>query len=106
MKTETINPSSLYWASFNRFELRIPGSAVLGCSHSGQCDSDVAHHAPKIYRPASCTPMALRNELKEYGAWDENELGDDEANWGRIVWIAAGNIRDEDSPDCSDPVTL
>lgn len=105
MKTANIiNPAALYWASFNHFELRLPGAAVMGCSHSGQCDADVAHYAPQTERPARCTAQALRDELREYGAWDDNELQDDTANWQRIIWIAAGNIADEDTPDCSEPV--
>jgi hypothetical protein len=82
-------------AYFNRFCLELPAEAVTDCSHSGACDSDVAHWAPKIERPADCTPEALRAELREYGAWDSEELADDAANWERIVWLAAGNIRDE-----------
>lgn len=95
---------ALYWASFNRFELRLPGEAVGDCSHSGQCDADVARWAPRITRPARCTVDALREELAEYGAWDAEELADDAANWRRIVWIAAGNISEEESLDCSRPV--
>lgn len=106
-----LNPSALYWASFNRFEMRIPGEAVPACSHSGACDSDVAHWAPMILAQADRdnfknrpTPDKIRAELKEYGAWDETELADDEANWRRICWLACGNISDTDEPDCSEPV--
>lgn len=100
----TLRPRALYWASFNHFELRLPGEAVTDCSHSGQCDEGVAHWAPRITRPAQCTVEALRAELKECGAWDAAELSDDEANWHRIVWIAANNIAEDDAPDCSRPV--
>ena len=36
----------------------------------------------------------LRAELKEYGAWSEEELADHEANLDRILWLACGNILD------------
>lgn len=106
-----IHPLKLYWASFNRFELRLPGQCVLDCSHPGQCDADVAHWAPKIraqivldnFRNAPDAD-SIRAELKEYGAWDASELADDEANFHRLVWIAAGNISEESKPDCSEPV--
>ena len=104
MKT-ALSPSALYWASFNRFELRLPGECVADCSHSGPCDADVAHWAPRVTRPADCTPDALRAELHEYGAWDADELADDAANWARILWIAAGDIAEDDSPDSSEPIT-
>ena len=36
----------------------------------------------------------IRDELAEYGAWEDYELINDEANRSRIVWIAAGDIWD------------
>lgn len=108
---KAINPESLYWASFNRFEMRIPGEAVMDCSHSGACDLDVAHWAPLVAKQVEAdgfslrpTPDKVREELKEYGAWSDEELMDDEANWQRIVWIAANDISENESPDCSEPL--
>ena len=40
-------------------------------------------------------PNALVSELKEYGAWDDEQLSDHEENKSRILWIAGGNIREE-----------
>lgn len=82
-------------AYFDRFEISMPGSAARDCSHSGECDSDVEHWAQRINRPATCTPDALRRELRKYGAWDDDQLANDDDNWLRIVWIAAGNIKEE-----------
>ena len=108
----TINPTALYWASFNRFEMRISGECVADCSHSGPCDADVERHAPKVRAqmesdsfPNRPTPDSIRAELKEHGAWDAEELLDDDANWLRLVWIAACNVAEAESPDCSDPVS-
>ena len=106
-----INPEKLYWASFNRFELRLPGQCVLDCSHSGQCDDDVQSWVSRVRAQIDAdnftnkpTADKIRAELKEYGAWDEAELADDALNFTRLVWIAAGNISDEEKPDCSEPV--
>jgi hypothetical protein len=100
------------WASFNRFTFEFPTEAIEECSHSGRCDDDVEHWAEEIERPEELTPELLRAELAEYGAWDESELEDDAQNWRRIVWIAAGDLKDEetcnhsgtdgtvDCPDC------
>ncbi len=82
-------------ASFNRFEISMPKRAALDCSHSGSCDADVEYYASILKRPAECTADKLSAELREYGAWDDEQLADDDANWQRIVWIAAGNIREE-----------
>lgn len=81
-------------AYFNRFTVEMPAQAVVDCSHQGACDDDVAYWAPKINIDA--TVDDIRAELKEYGAWDKEELADDEANKERIVWIAAGNIKEEE----------
>lgn len=104
-----INPSALYWASFNRFELRLPGEAVLDIAQSGPNDEAVTYWAPRIYEQVekdgfqNCpTPDKVRAELKEYGAWDADELSDDAANWQRLVWCTAWSI--SEAPDCTEPV--
>ena len=109
MKT-SLNPESLYWVSFNRFELRLTGQCAMDCLHQGPCDADVAHWAPLVWRQVEqdafynkLTADAIRAELKEYGAWDADELADDAENWLRLVWIAASNLAECESPDCSEP---
>lgn len=82
-------------ADFNRFSLEMPDDCVGDCSHVGPCDDDVSHWAAKLPRPADISPEALRAELKEYGAWDAEQLADDAANWERLVWVAACNIKEE-----------
>ena len=82
-------------AYFNRFTLDIPDEAVDACAHSGECAADVEAWAPEIARPSACTVEALARELRECGAWDEDELADDEANWHRIIWIACCDLREE-----------
>ena len=94
MRTK-IDREKNYVAQFERFEIEMSGNAALDCSHSGDCAADVEAHAPDIKRDLKrCSPERLAKELKEYGAWDGEELKDDTANWQRIVWIAAGNICD------------
>ena len=79
-------------AVFERFSVSMPAEAVKACSHSGACDDDVEYWEARVTIDASADD--IRAELKEYGAWDADELADDEANRRRIVWIAASNIRD------------
>ena len=86
------------FASFNRFEIEMTRAQAHAASHQGQCDDDVAEllRHPKIARQLrKIGPDKIREELAEYGAWDDDELADDEANKARIVWIAAGNIVEE-----------
>lgn len=35
---------------------------------------------------------ALKSELEDYGAWDDEELSDREMNIKRVLWLAAGDI--------------
>lgn len=51
---------------------------------------------PAIRRQLDKIPAdTIRAELSEYGAWDDDDLANDDDNLARIVWIAAGNIVDE-----------
>jgi hypothetical protein len=86
------------YATFNRFEIEMTLEQAKDCSHQGQCDADVEYlvHTPGMRRQLAKIPAAsIAAELKEYGAWDDAELADAAANQERIVWIAAGNIVDE-----------
>lgn len=84
------------YATFNTFEIKITKKQALEASHPGPCDSDVAALVAAI-RPQldKIPPADIAAELSEYGAWDETELQDHESNLARIVWIAAGNIRED-----------
>jgi hypothetical protein len=80
-------------AYFNRFTITMTRQAALDCSHGGACDDDVAYWAKRLKVKASADD--IRAELKEYGAWDADELADDDQNLHRIIWIAAGQIKEE-----------
>ena len=86
------------YAVFERFELKMTKAQAESASHQGRCDEDVEAlcAVPSIRKQLDKIPKdVLRAELKEYGAWDEDELKDDEQNRRRIVWLAAGNIKEE-----------
>jgi hypothetical protein len=86
------------YAPFNRFELKITKAQALQGSHPGPCDIDIVEllTVPAIRRQFKKIPAdKIAAELKEYGAWDETELSDHEANKARILWIACGDIVEE-----------
>jgi hypothetical protein len=86
------------FAHFDRFSIELTKNEANMGSHQGQCDNDVAHLLtyPKVKRQLAKIPDdVLARALKEYGAWDETELKDREANNARIIWIACGNILEE-----------
>ena len=81
---------------YDGFSIHMPRVAVEQCSHRGNCDDGVSRWTSRITRSEYCTPEALAAELSETGAWDEEELKDDAANWRRILWLTAGRIQDEE----------
>ena len=67
-------------------------------SHQGRCDEDVEELLKdKKYRAQfkKIDSVSIAEELAEYGAWDDEELKDIEANLQRITWIAGCDIVEE-----------
>lgn len=84
-----------FTSSHGTIEIEMTMAQAKSASHQGQCDADVLELSQnrKIRRQLErIDPAALRKELAEYGAWDEQELADHEQNIQRILWIAAGDI--------------
>jgi len=70
---------------------------AASASHPGRCDDDVRYlsQVPKIRRQlAKLDPALVSAELKEWGAWNEVERADHAQNLQRLLWIAAGDIRE------------
>jgi hypothetical protein len=89
------------WASFDRFEIRIALDDAMYVSQPG-CDAspyidDLLRYGDKEIGAQldKIDPDKIRAELAEYGAWDAEDLADDDENRARILWIAGGNIREE-----------
>ena len=89
-----------FWTSSSgRIEIKLTADQAIQGSHPGPCDLDIAElrQDPQIAEQlAQLKPETLRDELKEYGAWDEVELADHEANLDRILWIACGDLMDQE----------
>lgn len=68
------------------------------CAHAGQCDADVLDlsRLPAVAADlAAITPESARRCLKEYGAWDADELADHDQNLQRLLWLAANDITEQ-----------
>lgn len=89
----------MWWTSSSgRIELKMTLEQARGASHQGQCDEDVSELSkqPAIARQlAKIKPEVLRAELAEYGAWDEAELADHDQNLQRLLWLASGDVTEE-----------
>ena len=90
--------TDLRYSSFNRFEIELTLEQAESGSHQGQCDEDVdaLSREPAIAAQLSkLEPGAVRDELREYGAWGDDELADHDQNLQRVLWLACGQITDE-----------
>lgn len=88
-----------FTTSSGKIELNIPKHLVAVGYHTGQCDADIAHirqTEPDVEAQLTAIDVeTLKAELREYGAWDETELEDHDANLDRILWLACGDLYDE-----------
>ncbi len=76
--------------------LTLTDEQVEHMTHSGDCQADVEAHLPHLAdQVAKWDPATLADELREYGAWDDEQLADHAANVERMVWIAAGDVKEE-----------
>jgi hypothetical protein len=83
--------------SSGRIELQMTMKQARCGYHQGQCDDDVLSlSSEKALRRQldKIDPALLASELREYGAWDDDELSDHEQNLQRLLWLAAGDIID------------
>lgn len=89
-----------YTSSSGAIELQMSLAEAKSASHQGQCDDDVEalskepHIAAQL---AAIEPATLARELKEHGAWDAEELADHDQNLQRLLWLAAGDIVEEEN---------
>lgn len=80
---------------FERFQIEMTLEQAKSVSHQGECLPDVLEllkDKKYIRQFKKIDSESIAAELKEYGAWDEEELKDIEANLERITWIAGCNI--------------
>jgi hypothetical protein len=78
-----------------RVYLTLTRSQARTCAHPGPADADVAalRTNPLIRRQLDkLNPEIVRDSLREYGAWDAEELADHDQNLSRLLWIACGDI--------------
>lgn len=87
------------YASFNYFDLYFTRKDVDSMPLSGACDNTVQAITKKPYIVRQFNAIdnsVLIKELIEYGAWDEIELQDKQANIERIVWLACSDIKERE----------
>jgi len=95
-RTTNIPEGAKWWNDGHLFvELYIlPEDAETGY-HQGRCDEDIADLRRVPYIAAqldALDPEQMRRALREWGAWDTDDLADDDANRARLLWLACGDI--------------
>ena len=84
------------WSSGSgRIELNLNPEAAARGYHPGPCDDDIAAlmHNPAIAgQLAALDPAIVASELREYGAWDSEELSNHADNLMRLLWIACADL--------------
>ena len=93
-------PLAYYLDNMDTIELTI--EEARSAAHQGPCDidvralSEVEHIAKQL---DAIGADEIREEIGEIGAWDEEELKDDDENRQRLLWIACGHIVEEYDED-------
>lgn len=92
-------PIVTWWlSSGGRIELAVKLRDAHVCAEPGQDASEaVAELLTANYiaeQLAEIPDDVLRDELSEYGAWDDEQLADRAQNLARLVWLACGDIAD------------
>lgn len=88
---------NLAWYSGNHIELRISLDDAETASGPGDAEDAVNALRRKPYieqQLERINPEYLKAELKECGAWDEDELADYDMNLTRFLWIACCDIHE------------
>jgi len=88
-----------YWSSgCGRLELELALDDAAQGYHQGDCDADIKQLRAVPYisaQLAALDPALVSHCLKEYGAWDDEERADHQANLDRLLWIACGDLMEE-----------
>jgi hypothetical protein len=80
---------------FERFEIKMTLNQAKSVSHQGACDDDVKELLKNKKYLSQFKKIRLSDiaaELREYGAWNEEELNNVVDNQQRITWIAGWQI--------------
>lgn len=82
-------------------EYRIPSGCIPDICTPGWNDLAVAawaHH----FDDSQASPEVIRAELKECGAWSDDELRDDDENRHRFLWVLAWAAYEQGLPEGED----
>lgn len=95
MHADEMNSPTLFACDGSgRINLEITRADAESGSHSGDCEADVRAlmQEPYIQVQVEAWPIEdLRANLREYGAWDDDELADEDMCRVRTLWLLCGD---------------
>lgn len=77
--------------------IELPIEIIEMCPLQGSADNAISEmrKLPEVIAELSAIDAEqLRNELREYGAWNDDELANHSDNLDRILWIACCDINE------------
>lgn len=98
-KAKTLEDKMWIVSTHGDINVEMTVAQILDIPASGAADSAVAalREIPEIAEQlATIDPVSLRDEMREYGAWDDEELADHDANLDRFLWLGASDVRDNE----------
>ena len=100
-----------YWfsTSSGRIEFELTLEQAQQGSHSGRCDEDIAQLLTDeaiSSQLLAIIPQLIADELREYGAWNDEELANHADNLASLLWIACGDIVYQQFNNESEKMTL
>jgi len=97
----------MFWtSSAGRIELIITKRQAGKGHHQGQCLPDILELLKDrsiSYQLNKIKPEVLKQELDEYGGWEDEELNHHAKNLERILWLACGDLQEEDDWEDEEP---
>lgn len=76
--------------------VRLTRECIADCTAPGSVDALVSEWVKRLHKKLEKLDQKfIRRVLKPYGAWDAEDLADDEANYARLLWVAAGACKDQ-----------
>jgi len=86
----------LYWTcGSGKLDLQLTLEDAESGHHQGECEDDVRalRRLPYVAEQLRAwDPEHVRDELRGYGAWEEDDLADEDLNEVRMLWLACGDI--------------
>lgn len=83
-----------YTSSSGLIEFQLPTDCIEQCSASGSVDEAVDYWQKQLQLNLNKADMI--KELNEYGCWETLEYDSRETLERRIIWLAAGDMADQE----------